>query len=194
MSKIDVLFSEPNFYAKKEETVFSDAAVTEIRQVIGFEGFHAPDQGAELLVIGAGYDDELISQVAEYKRSAQKYLMYGLPSLRADMYQENVLRAYRAQEAVGIDARDRSRILYAPAYDPFETATALSRLVDREEFTNLYLCPLATKAQALGFTLFYLTECRDRAVSMLYPYCDSHDQRTSQGRSRVWLYTLEIPA
>ncbi len=193
LEKFDVLFAEPAYYARKEETRFSDAVVKEVRQVVGFEGLHTADTSNDLLIIGAGYDDELIAQVADYKKNSRKLMLFGLPSLRAEMYQENVLRAYRASEIVGVDVGNRPGNFFAPAYDPFITAGVLSEIAKEHRFSNMYICPLATKAQALGFTIFYLTECYGLPVSMLYPICATHDRQTSLGVSRIWHYTVEIP-
>jgi hypothetical protein len=51
----------------------------------------------------------------------------------------------------------------------------------------------AAKPQALGFTVFYLTECRGKAVSMLYPICRTHSRKTSERISRIWKYVVELP-
>ena len=195
---VDILYSEPAHYIEKEETRFSDAAVAEVRQVAGFEGVHSTNTSSDVLVIGAGYDHELIAHAAKSKDHARKIQVFGWPSLRADMYQENVLRAHRAAEAVGAGAGDSPSNCFAPANDPFAAASVLHEIVEREnakrEVSNLYLCPLATKPQALGFTLYYLTECRETPTSIIYPFCHSHSRETSRGVSRIWKYTLELPA
>lgn len=197
LEKLDVIFSEPEYYAKKEETKFSDEVVHEVRQVAGFEGSHITDTSNDVLVIGAGYDDILISKVAENKNDCRKILLFGFPSLRSDMYQENVQRVYRASEAVGVGPESNLNDYFAPANDPFVTASVLGEIIEKnsrkEKITNLYLCPLATKAQALGFTIYYLRECSDKPVSMLYPICHSHSQETSKGISRIWKYVIEFP-
>ena len=118
---------------------------------------HSPNLSNDLLIIGAGYENHLISQVAKFKDQSQKVLLFGFPSLRADMYQENVLKAHLSEENTGSKAFEDSRRYFAPANDPFVTASVLSEIVERyntrTEITNLYLCPLATKAQTLGFAL-----------------------------------------
>jgi hypothetical protein len=195
--KVDVLYSEPSYYLKKEETQFSGGIVTEVRQVAGFEGVHVPDTSSDILVIGVGYDNELIAQAAQSKDQAKKLQIFGFPSLQADMYQENVIRAQRAAEAVGWSWRDPGN-LFAPANDPFVTATVLSETINKERkrsrngISNLYLCPLATEAQALGFTLYYLMECQNQPVSIIYPFCESYPQSTCNGISRIWKYTVEF--
>jgi len=61
--RFDAIYSEPDIYGKREETKFSES-VTEVRQVAGFEGVHDHDTSNDYLIIGAGYDDQLIAHVA----------------------------------------------------------------------------------------------------------------------------------
>ena len=197
VKRFDALYSEPVRYLDREETVFAVGAVSVVRQVASFEGVASRDSSNDLLIIGAGYDHQLISEVAEHKERAAKIQLFGLPSLRADMYQENVLRAYRAEESLG-EAQDAASTKYfAPANDPFVTASILSEIVRRRDgikkITNLYLSPLATKPQALGFALFYIGECRRRAASMLFPYSPRYSKETSVGLMRCWRYEVEFP-
>jgi hypothetical protein len=194
-SRLDVLYADPKAYQAGDKTPFTKGAITEVRQIRGFEGAHIPDAGeGDLLVIGAGYDDELIRRVAESKRAARKFEMFGLPSLQPHMYEENRLRAAKAEEAVG-PLPNRS-YLFAPANDPFATAQELHDRLEEERarngIGNLYLSPLATKAQALGFALYYLCECSGKAVSVIFPYAEYYSHETSIGLSRVWLYELEL--
>lgn len=193
VKKFDAIYSEPTKYSNREKTQFSDEEVIEVRQVSGYEGTHVPDTGNDLLIIGSGYDHELISQVAENKIHARRVQMFGFPSLRADMYQENVCQAKKAEGAVGSDCAT----LFAPAYDPFVTAQVLSECISRFStqrlISNLYLSPLATKAQVLGFGLYYVVERVNSAASIVFPFCRSYAQETSTGVSRVWKYTVELP-
>lgn len=194
-SRLDVLYSDPKAYESGDKTPFTKGAITEVRQVRGFEGTHGPDAGEDdLLLIGAGYDDELIRRVAENKRAARKIEMFGLPSLQPHMYEENRLRAAKAEEAVG-PLPSRS-LLFSPANDPFATAQEIHDKVREERssrgIANLYLSPLATKPQALGFGLYYLCECVGEAASMIVPYAEYYSRETSIGLSRIWLYELEL--
>lgn len=195
--RFDALYTEPIRYSAGAKTAFSDEAVTEVRQVVGYEGQHVIDTTHDVLIIGAGYDDKLIAEVAEHKDQARKIQLFGLPSLRADMYQENVLRAHRAESAVGTPIHDDSSNFFAPANDPFVTAAVLQEIVmglrQRGRVTNLYFSPLATKAQLLGFALYYLAECRNAPVSVLFPFCAAYDRETTKGLTRIWKYTVELP-
>lgn len=196
VKRFDVLYSEPGQYAKEEKTKFSGAP-KEVRSVLGFEGNHVPDTSKDLLVIGSGYDHQLISSAAEYKKSARKVQLLGLPSLRPDMYQENVLRAHFADESLGNQGLFGQRDFFAPANDPFVVASVVKGIVRNARakggLTNLYLCPTATKPQALGFALYYVSECLGTATSMIFPFASSYNPETTRGLSRIWKYTLELP-
>ena len=198
VARFDALYTEPAIYSKREQTRFSDEVVVEVRQIAGYEGTHSSDTSNDYLIIGAGYDHQLIAQVAENKEFSKKIQIFGLPSLRADMYQENVLRAYRAEEAVGRHTTDESSSYFAPANDPFVTATTLREIVTRinarKPITNLYLSPLATKPQVLGFAVYYLTEHRNTTTSLIFPFCEAYEQETTAGLTRIWKYTVELPA
>lgn len=193
VSSFDVIYTEPGHYSGHDRTRFASELVHDVRQVAGYEGYINNVTENDLLVIGAGYEDSLIAEVAEEKGKAHKALIYGLPSLQADMYQQNVLRSYAAADALG----DVAEKVFAPASDPFATATVLSELIEREEakkpITNLFLSPLSTKPQALGFALFYHRECATRAASIIYPFSDSYSIDTSSRIGRIWKYEIELP-
>jgi hypothetical protein len=110
------------------------------------------------------------------------------------MYQQSVIKAEGAAEAVGV--LGKTDTLFAPASDPFVTAQVLRDKVRREEekqaISNLYLASLGTKPQMLGFALYFLTERQGTATSLLFPYAGSYAQETTQGLARTWLYKMEI--
>ena len=170
---IHCLYSEPKSYLNRESTTFSRSGVSEVREVSGYGGVMEHDVANDWLVIGAGYDDRLISEVAQFKDSAAKAMIFGFPSSRADMYQQNLIRAHLAEDSLG-PIPSRLRFL-APAYDPFVTASVLCNIVKGTHglgpISNLYLAPLSTKAQVLGFVLFYLYEMQNTSTSIIFPYC-----------------------
>lgn len=196
VKRFDVLYSEPRMYRSKERTQFFTGDIVGVRQVAGFEGSHTPSVANDLLVIGAGYDHELVAQVATHKESARILLMYGLPSLSADMYQEGVLRMSGARSALEGRAF-QSGVAFTAANDPFVTAAVL-----RETFRaasmktalgNCYLSPLGTKPQTLGFALFYLREMvTQQPVSVLFPFTESAVRDSSVGLANIWLYRVEL--
>lgn len=192
---VHCLYSEPKSYLHREATMFSKGGVSEVREVAGFGGVMEQDQSGDWLVIAAGYDHRLISEVAQFKDYADKAMIFGFPSSRADMYQQNLLRAHLAEDSVG-SVPERLR-LFAPAYDPFVTASVLSEVVKAPQglgrVTNLYLSPLSTKAQVLGFVLFYLYERRDTSTSIVFPYCAQYERPTDRGISRTWRYVVQFP-
>ena len=190
--KFDAIYAEPSHYAHKVETVFAHENIVSVRQVAGCEGLHSISLSADALIMAVGYEHHLVTRVAEQKAHARKIRVLGFPSLQADMYQESVVRQSRAAEAVG----EAVETMYAPAYDPFVLATALSARVANLEaagLTNLYLSPLSTKPHALGVALFYVYERLGTATSIIYPFAESHAQQTSRGLARIWRYEVELP-
>lgn len=194
LKSFDVIYTEPSYYAKGERTAFSLGSVQTVRQVVGFEGPINNDTSRDLLIIAAGFESTLTAEVADEKEMAEKVILYGFPSLVADMYQQNVWNTSMAADAIGESSAKR---VFAPANDPFVTATAISERVAHfnagGHFTNLYLSPLATKAQALGFVLYYLEECVGKSVSIIYPFSAGYEKETGMGISRIWKYRIELP-
>lgn len=194
--KFDVIYGEPVRYLQSERTRFSDEAVLSVGQILGFEGVHTTDTNDDLLIMGVGYDFRLVAEVANNKEHARKIQLFGLPSLRPDMFQESLLQASRVEEAVGPDASNPQHFKYAPAHDPFVTASVLSKVVHQHRAlhprANIYLSPLSTKAHALGFAIYYLAECRGTPTSVVYPFCKTYMRETSEGLSGAWLYQLEL--
>ena len=135
LKSIDVIYSEPEQYIRKDLTKFSDTKIEEVRQVTGFEGKTSSSDNQDILIIGAGYENHLIAEVAEDKDEAKKIVILGLPSLQADMYQQNAWQTWQAADSLG-GALDEKH--FAPASDPFATAAVLSDIV-RAKRTELQL-------------------------------------------------------
>lgn len=198
IKKVDFIYSEPQNYKKKEETLFSLDHL-EVRDVRSCSGSHNPETNNDFLILGAGYDYHRISRVSKAKAEAKKVQVLGFPSLQADMFQQNILKSYKAEEEVSFGEFDleSNDIILAPANDPFITAQLISEFVDKENtknsITNLYICPLSTKAQTLGMALYYAYECIDKPASIIFPFCQKYSRETSEGISRVCVYTVEFP-
>ena len=87
---------------------------------------------------------------------------------------------------------------YAPAYDPFVTAQAISEYVEKQNkrapITNIYLSPLSTKPHALGMALYFLWEHGfNKNISLIYPYCQQYITDNSDGIARIWRYEIQLP-
>ena len=190
LEHVDVLYSEPVTYTEREHTQFSLGEL-HVRQVEGLEGRIDEEQANDLMVIGAGFDHRQIAEVAQHVDSASKVVLLGFPPLSPDMYQQDLLRTSIARDALG-GIHSRSRF-FAPANNPFVTASVLSKIVRHSEpISNLYLAPLSTKAQALGFVLYYLTEWKDSNASVLYPFSAHYASRTTKGLARTWRYGVQF--
>jgi hypothetical protein len=189
----DMIYTEPEQYQRKENTVFSFKDILNVRQVSGFEGSHIDEMGNDILIVGVGYDHALISRVIVEKDGAKLIQLLSLPSLSADMYQESILRLEKTSLATNLS---EDRVFFSPANDPFVVASELSDIVKqlkaRGPVDNIYLSPLATKPQTLGFALFYLNELKDEPASILFPYSESYSKETSTGVGRTWLYEINL--
>ena len=189
-----MMYTEPLHYQRKEETAFASKDVSEVRQVTGFEGDHQPNTDGEVLIVGVGYDHHLISHVIDSKSSAQLVQLHSLPSLSADMYQESLLRLDRVSSSYSPASADNQ--IYCSANDPFLVAAVLTETVEKFQragrIGNLYLSPLATKPQAIGFGLYYLKNISPIPMSMIFPYASSYDRETSKGIGRTWIYPIRF--
>lgn len=188
----DALYTEPSHYYRKADTTFSERVST-VRQVEGFEGSHQPDFSNDVLILGVGYDNDPMGKAILFKDNARLVHLHSLPSLSADMYHESLLRLDRV---ASVSRPGDESVYFASANDPFVTATTLSQawkdLNARRPVSNLYLCPLATKVQALGFGLFFLNELQDSPASIILPSVESYSRETSTGVGRSWLYPIHF--
>lgn len=188
--KIDIIYSEPTEYKDREFTVFSNLPKN-AEPIPGCSGINPLSNKKDLLIVASGYDHQLIIKVANYKKSWNtKYQIFGLPSLQPDMYQENRYKANLAISAMGEDTFN----CFAPANDPFVTAQTIHDIISKHsDYSNLYLSPLSTKAQTLGFILYYLYEGIGKNVSIIFPSSEKYSKKTSEGASKIWKYTIELP-
>lgn len=194
--KFSMMYAEPANYKNKENTAFSAGVGYDVRPVQGYEGAPATDSTSDLLIIGMGYDDRMIAEVAEDRAKADKHQLFGLPSLSADMYQQSVLRSRRAAEELSDPNFAIANRSFAPANDPFGTAAVLSEIVAQRRkerpITNLYLSPLGTKPQVIGFGLYHIFECEAGEASITFPFSKGYSPDTGKGVARVWVYNIEF--
>ncbi|UYO96373.1 hypothetical protein OED01_12275 [Microbacterium sp. M28] len=192
-----LLYSDPVSYVSGQATTFTKGPVERVAVVPGYAGAHRTSIDArDCLIIGAGYDHELVKAVAESKRNADHYVLVGMPGLQPHMYQESVYRISQAKESIN-DFRSRS-LLYAPANNPFMTAQVLSdhltSLRRKGEVDNVYLAPVGPKSQVLGFAWYFLCEGLGTPTSILFPYAQRYSRETSAGLSAIHEYKLELDA
>lgn len=183
------MYAEPTAYVHEEDTVFSGEGQVTVRPVRGLEGSYRVGK-AETLVIGTGYEVDLMQAVAYSRPRATKKLLFGLPPLQLTMYQENILQAMLASDAV--EGTGKSDRLFAAAYCPFETAQVITDCVTRgaRKGENTFLAPLGTKVQALGFTLAYMYEFSGQTATMLTAATAKVRRGTALGVGRIWFFEI----
>lgn len=192
VTRYDFIYTEPEHYSRRVDTAFSKDETSIVRQVAGYEGQHTPDTTNDILILGVGYDHPLISRVVSNKEKARTVQLHSLPSLSADMYHEALLRL----DSVGMAGASEDSIYFSSANDPYVTASVLSGAIkslnSTKPVTNLYLSTLATKPQAIGFGLFYLTELRGSSSSIIFPCTRGYERETGKGLGRSWVYPIEL--
>lgn len=190
IKKIDFLYSEPQHYSNAEDTTFS-GFIDKVDLIPGCgSATNLPNTENDLLIVSAGYDDNLIERVLQFKSKVKsKYFLIGFPSLQPDMYQESILKIYKAKESIG-KKTDR----YAPAFDPFVTAQIISDIVEENSnHSNIYLSPLSTKPQTLGIAFYYLWNFEKKPINIIFPYSKIYNKKTATGIKKTWKYTFELP-
>lgn len=196
VKRFHVTYAEPATYKRQENTTFSAGEIYEVRPIQGYEGAPATDASSDFLVIGMGYDDRMIAEVAEDRAKADKHQVFGLPSLSADMYQQSVLRSRMAAEELSDPNFSENNRSFAPASDPFGTASVLHDVItarrSQRRISNLYLSPLGTKPQVIGFGLYHIFECSSGEASLIFPFSNGYSPETGQGISKAWIYTIEF--
>lgn len=195
VNKFTVMYSEPVSYSKQEETVFTTLTTGRVRSIAGMR-LTNDENAQDTLVLGVGFDHTIINEVLNNKDHVIVYPILSFPPLSPDMFQQSAIRAScsggPALEEAWITNRQ-----FAPANDPFATAGVLAELIRKvdnsKQRPNIYLSPLSTKAQALGFALYWVLEGTQRgAVSMLLPECEVYSRETSIGLRRLWAYEIEF--
>lgn len=193
VSELDFIYTEPEQYSRRAETRFSVGEDVEVRSVVGYIGAHESETSGDVLVLGIGYDHHLISHVLQAKEGARIVQLHSFPSLSADMYHESILRLDRVRSE---RPRVGDEVYYSSANDPFVVASslrsALASVRNHKPITNVYLSPVATKAQAVGFGLFYLRDLAGTAASIIYPNSAGYDKATSTGVGRSWVYPIVL--
>lgn len=153
--------------------------------------FRNPNTNNDILIITAGYDDNLLAKIAQNKNQCKKrYFILGFPSLQPDMYQESIIKIENAKESIG----ENKILKFSPANDPFVTAQIISEIInDNPDATNIYLSPLSTKPQSIGIALYFLWNFKEKPISVIFPFSNTYSTKHAIGIQRIWKYTFEFP-
>ncbi|MGK2697564.1 hypothetical protein [Serratia surfactantfaciens] len=194
VKKFTALYSEPLFYQKQGDTLFSTASSGIPRTLQGMYGSNG--NGDDHLIINVGYDHKLIGEVVDNKEGSSIFPIFSFPSLSADMYQQSALRSSKAG-GVALSSGWTNNRHFSPANDPFANAAVISQIVHKIDSqcvdSNIYLTPLSTKIQALGAALYWVLEGKSRGrVSIFLPECLTYSRETSLGLKRLWSFEVEF--
>ncbi|EMF0908091.1 hypothetical protein V2F11_002087 [Acinetobacter baumannii] len=195
VDKFTAIYSEPMFYSNGDNTDFSTTTSSIVKSVSGISST-SNSEFKDHLIINVGYDHKMLSQISSYKDGATYHPLFSFPSLSADMYQQSSMRA-ALSGSITQNSDWITKRKFSPANNPFATAQVISDLIKELDLNfdgknNIYLAPLSTKAQTLGFAIYWALEGNDRGVTILLPECLSYSRETSQGLRRLWSYEVEL--
>lgn len=191
--EVGFIYSEPNKYIKAEDTDFSMGEL-DVKPIDGFayeSGIISNEN--KILIVGAGFDIGLFSASINKYNINNKKLLIGFPSLRPDMYQQNLLKIHELEKYTTQD------FIYAPASNPFITAQTIDKAVKdfkknrSTQKAGIYLAPLSTKAQVLGFALYAIkNSSHENEITIFFPHSTKYSKETSEGIARVWKYKIDF--
>lgn len=198
---VEFIYTEPQAYEKKSETVFSiSSSSIVVRNIFTYDSFVQASNEDDLCLINVGYDFNLVSKVVSDLNVREKKVLLGFPSLQAIMYQENVINLDKSKSLLNIESIEE--VLYSPANNPFLTAKVISNYVEdytkkHSKISNIYLSPLATKPQAIGMAIFYIFEFkkymeRDISIHIRYPFTKGYSSSAGKGVFRVNKYVIDF--
>lgn len=199
--KIDLIYTEPQSYEKNEDTEFSEKETSiNVRDIVAYGGYYQSSNSDDLYIVNVGYDSSLVNKVLTGVKAKEIKALIGFPSLQPIMYQENIINLEKSNAYLNLEPNDD--LLYAPANNPFITAHIVSEYIhnyknDNPKINNIYLSPLATKAQTIGLTLFYIFESesyeeQDISIHIRYPFTNSYSSKAGKGYFRINKYTIEF--
>lgn len=195
IKNIDIIYSEPDTYINAENTVFTNTANAP-EHICGFSAVSENVGGKNILIVNAGYNNELINIVAQDKGKCDyKYFITSFPSLQADMYQQNLIQLHKCKQTIG---EKNVKYLKAPAYDPFITAQKIQDTIDdilkiENNVSYIHLAPLSTKPQAIACALVYIWNKDKLPINIIYPRSMTYKLGHADGVKRTWKYTIELP-
>lgn len=194
-NEVAFIYSEPVQYEKHQNTEFSKGKRLGVGPIEGLtnETGDVPND-KKILIIGAGFEtksfEEVVNQQKDVKTKNQ-YVLIGFPSLRPDMFQQSMLKIHNIEYHY-------NRFKYAPASNPFMTAQKIHETVENfrndDQKYSVYLAPLSTKPQVLGFALYALrNEKSDNLeVNVIYPFVEKYSKETSKGIAKTWQYKINF--
>lgn len=190
----DIIYSAPLYYQQEEDTIFGDI-IDSPRCIDGYE-INCKVNAPEYVIMFAGYNDELVRNVALAKGSAkEKHIIIGFPPIEADMYQQSMIQLHKSSEILG----ERGIVYHkASAYDPLVAAEKLEKILQGIEkkcgknIGAINIAPLSTKACAVASAIVYMYNPQS-SLRIIYPPTKRYYTEQAIGKGKSFVYTLELP-
>ena len=170
--KLDIAYSTPFEYDFPEEPFTSYCSYYGNLKTTDLLGFGGISDGLahSRMIIFLGFEGVLASKVTEDIQYEELLLVNNLPSFFPKYKDICVINNY------DLLSTHRSKLLYVPANNPFETFNFLDSVFDGK--SSLCVAPLSTKPVALGVCLYAMSH---KTLRIVYPTSEHYnDHRTNK--------------
>ena len=170
--KLDIAYSTPFEYDFPEEPFTSYCSYYGNLKTTDLLGFGGISDGLahSRMIIFLGFEGVLASKVTEDIQYEELLLVNNLPSFFPKYKDICVINNY------DFLSTHRSKLLYVPANNPFETFNFLDSVFDGK--SSLCVAPLSTKPVALGVCLYAMSH---KTLRIVYPTSEHYnDHRTNK--------------
>ncbi len=181
--KIDVAYSTPFEYNFPEEPFTSYCSYygnLKTTDLLGFGGISDGLAHSQMIVF-LGFEGVLASKVTEDIQYKELLLVNNLPSFFPKYKDICVINNY------DLLSTHRSKLMYVPANNPFETFNFLNSLLDGE--SSVCIAPLSTKPVAFGVCLYALVH---KSIRVVYPISEQYNYDRTNKVLHTYIYSIPL--
>lgn len=181
--KVDIAYSTPFDYEFPEEPFTSYCSYygnLKTTDLLGFGGVSDGSAHSQMIVF-LGFEGVLASKVTEDIQYEELLLVNNLPSFFPKYKDICVINNY------DLLSTHRSKLLYVPANNPFETFNFLNSVFDGE--SSICIAPLSTKPVALGVCLYAMAH---NTLRVVYPISEQYNHHRTNKVLNTNIYSIPL--
>lgn len=181
--RIDIAYSTPFEYDFPEEPFTSYCSYYGNLQTTDLLGFGGISDGLahSQMIVFLGFEGVLASKVTEDIQYEELFLVNNLPSFFPKYKDICVINNY------DLLSTHRSKLMYVPADNPFETFNFLNCLLNEE--SSVCIAPLSTKLVALGVCLYALIH---KTIRVVYPTSEQYNYHRTNKVLHTQIYRVNL--
>lgn len=182
-NEVDVAYSTPFEYDFPEEPFTSYCSYygnLKTTDLLGFGGISDGSAHSRMIVF-LGFEGVLASKVTEDIQYEELLLVNNLPSFFPKYKDICVINNY------DLLSTHRSKLLYVPANNPFETFNFLNSVFEGE--SSVCVAPLSTKPVALGVCLYAMTH---NTLRVVYPASEQYNHHRTNRVLNTNIYNIPL--